>query len=562
MSAIFLASLCLAFKMEGTYRGSGEITVPIWGTYRFDVQAVVSNGLETNVDLHMTGDANIECTAQILKSIDEAGEKYNTKPSAGTDVNSIGMQPEDDMGLTELFKINPDLEENSCVKGYEENGATIGEWKYDTKTDTITVPLSMSGYSVPVELTKNSCVCATDEKCSLVESDDYSDDDSNYKNGSYICRVKDKAACDDNVKISGYWFFGWSSPPKFYSRSPCVVDCTSEGGDSCTLCNNIDGQRCLVGTSMEGNCNEGTCLIKNGKSVCSCIAGSMEMFFPNGTAVSVEKLKKGDKIRGIVGEKMESSDNCEVLTLHKVHDNAPTVDHFTADHFILRDGDDAVVPYGHGSNESIRTNESIYTLTTTCDAVVNAAGVRVTSFSSGFCGRTISWKETIELTNILRDALDGAPWLNLSIYHNSNTSEWNSALRPLCDAMLECLKPVTCDNFDCKECNKLDDVTRKFIRDHVDKRYHANIRASQCSRDHALCTLNDTHIYVALIRRNRVASIVLLTSTVVGAALLLFAVCVAEACRRRWKHRTNQSNPAELQPQSKESVAAVVNAEV
>eukprot|EP00397_Hematodinium_sp_SG-2012_P026000 GEMP01027204.1.p1 GENE.GEMP01027204.1~~GEMP01027204.1.p1 ORF type:complete len:414 (+),score=58.61 GEMP01027204.1:23-1243(+) len=397
MSAIFLASLCLAFKMEGTYRGSGEITVPIWGTYRFDVQAVVSNGLETNVDLHMTGDANIECTAQILKSIDEAGEKYNTKPSAGTDVNSIGMQPEDDMGLTELFKINPDLEENSCVKGYEENGATIGEWKYDTKTDTITVPLSMSGYSVPVELTKN-------------------------------------------------------------------IDCTSEGGDSCTLCNNIDGQRCLVGTSMEGNCNEGTCLIKNGKSVCSCIAGSMEMFFPNGTAVSVEKLKKGDKIRGIVGEKMESSDNCEVLTLHKVHDNAPTVDHFTADHFILRDGDDAVVPYGHGSNESIRTNESIYTLTTTCDAVVNAAGVRVTSFSSGFCGRTISWKETIELTNILRDALDGAPWLNLSIYHNSNTSEWNSALRPLCDAMLECLKPVTCDNFDCKECNKLDDVTRKFIR--------------------------------------------------------------------------------------------------
>eukprot|EP00397_Hematodinium_sp_SG-2012_P029146 GEMP01030767.1.p1 GENE.GEMP01030767.1~~GEMP01030767.1.p1 ORF type:complete len:564 (-),score=76.77 GEMP01030767.1:512-2182(-) len=556
MSAIFLASLCLAFEMEGTYQGSETITAWNYFTYTFRVQAVVSgNGL---VDLHMTGDANIECAAQILTSIDEAGEKYNTKPSANKDVNSIGMQSEGDMGLTKLFEINPDLEGNSCVKDYKENGATIGEWVYDTETDTITVPLMKGGYKVPVELTKNSCVCATDKKCFRVESDDY----SNYENGSYICRVKDEAACDDNVEIldQSFWFSPASA--KFYSRSPCVVDCTSEGGDSCTLCNNNDGQRCLVGTSMESHCNAGTCLIKNGNSVCSCIAGSMEMFFPNGTAVSVEKLKKGDKIRGIVGEKMESSDNCEVLTLHKVHDNAPTVDHFTADHFILRDGDDAVVPYGHGSNESIRTNESIYTLTTTCDAVVNAAGVRVTSFSSGFCGRTISWKETIELTNILRDALDGAPWLNLSIYHNSNTSEWNSALRPLCDAMLECLKPVTCDNFDCKECNKLDDVTRKFIRDHVDKRYHANIRASQCSRDHALCTLNDTHIYVALIRRNRVASIVLLTSTVVGAALLLFAVCVAEACRRRWKHRTNQSNPAELQPQSKEGVAAVVNAEV
>eukprot|EP00397_Hematodinium_sp_SG-2012_P015764 GEMP01016061.1.p1 GENE.GEMP01016061.1~~GEMP01016061.1.p1 ORF type:complete len:364 (+),score=87.33 GEMP01016061.1:49-1140(+) len=296
------------------------------------------------------------------------------------------------------------------------------------------------------------------------------------------------------------------------------------------------------GMLVLASCSEGTELIFNALvDMCfeckmsngwNCIAGSMEMLRPDATSVTVENLQKGDVIKGIAGENMVSRDDCEVLAVHKVQDMFPTVDHFTADHFIVRESDNAVVPYGHGFHGSITRNESIYTLTTTCDAMVNTAGVKVTSFSKAFCGRDITWKETIELTNILRDALDMAPWLNLTIYHHTNESAWNSLLLPLCDAMLKCLQPETCDNFDCEECKEVDAVTRQFIRDHVDTRYYAGISASQCRRDHASCGAKDEHVYIALVRRNRLTAAIISASVIGGAALLLFVACVVEACRR------------------------------
>eukprot|EP00397_Hematodinium_sp_SG-2012_P009834 GEMP01009930.1.p1 GENE.GEMP01009930.1~~GEMP01009930.1.p1 ORF type:complete len:643 (+),score=105.20 GEMP01009930.1:135-2063(+) len=275
----------------------------------------------------------------------------------------------------------------------------------------------------------------------------------------------------------------------------CLIDCELfDSRTTCFACSGNKGKGC-VGRKGSGICYRGRCV-----PVGSCIAGSMEMLFSDSTTVSVEHLKKGDKIQGIAGENMLSRDDCEVLAVHKVRDMAPTIDHFTADHFIVRDGDNAVVPYGNGFNGSIKRNESVYTLTTTCDAVVNAAGVRVTSFSSVFCGSEIGWKETIQLTSILRDVLGMAPWLDLTMYRNTDTGAWTSLLQPLCDAMLKCLKPEVCYNSDCEECKDVEVVSGAFIRDHVDAESYAGIR--QCRRDPTACG----RMCVALVRRNRLAT--------------------------------------------------------
>ena len=179
--------------------------------------------------------------------------------------------------------------------------------------------------------------------------------------------------------------------------------------------------------------------------------------------VLISQLSKGEVIFGITGAQ-RSPAWCKVVAVFPAAggENKITHDCFTADHMVI---DHTVHPYGKKGAVHIGP---VYTLTTDCDASVNAAGQAFTPISTAFCPHELSWSEYITLMSAIRRVANhtGYFWFDTSAYHDNDTAmvpHWIDQLHQICHQLLLCSRKGRCQAFE--------NVMAEFVHKHLNKKY-------------------------------------------------------------------------------------------
>ena len=195
----------------------------------------------------------------------------------------------------------------------------------------------------------------------------------------------------------------------------------------------------------------------------ACVSGEMKVHEQTRGVVRVSELSEGDIIYGITGaERKPAWCKVEAVFSSAGGKNKITHDGFTADHMVV---DYTVHPYGKKGEERIGP---VYTLTTDCDASLNAAGQAFSPISTAFCPHELSWSEYITLMSAIRRVANrtGYFWFDTSAYHDNETAmvpHWLDQLHQICRQLLLCSREGRCQGFE--------NVMAEFVHEHLNKKY-------------------------------------------------------------------------------------------
>ena len=266
----------------------------------------------------------------------------------------------------------------------------------------------------------------------------------------------------------------------------------------------------------------------------NCVSGDMKVDELRKGIVSVSQLSAGDIIRGFRGLE-KTPDWCRVDAVYPRNRNFTTYNGFTKEHMVI-DGDKV---RAHG-RKGEAVNAPLYTLTTECDAAVNAAGQAFTPLSTTFCPHELTWSQYIVLMAAIRRVTSrtGYFWYLSDAFHDNNAGKvpkWADMLPGMCTEMLRCAREGECQNFE--------KVVEEFVHEHLNKKYVLIVErvfpnlGGDANKDGTVSQV---------VRQDDKTNIILISSlSVIGCMLIVIAVltyCLLRVVKKR-SMKSSQEKP-------------------